>query len=284
MLHYNRLMNQNNIVIKSIEATKVNQPNHPCTFNLDHLGSIYIHGKDAQHFLQGLLTCDVDTLATHKAQPTIVCNIQGRIVALLFLMRWQEGYLLVLPQDILTSTLKHFKKYALFSKVVFEVNAVPYLIGFSEKAPDDAYPCLDTLFIQLCFEAPGPCLNREAWHYQQMIRGFPDIYPTTQALFLPHRLELEKINSAISFNKGCYLGQEIIARTHFKAKQKHAIYLCKGQIDFHPGEDLFDDEHENVIGEVIDVANLEDSSQYFLAAIKLESTEQTSLQKHKLFD
>lgn len=257
-----------NDILKSIQAAKENKP---CTFDLNHFGNVYIYGKDAQKFLQGQLTCDVNTLPSFKAQPTACCNLQGRIIALLFLMIWKEGYLILLPKNILESTLKHFKKYAVFSKVIFEPNFIQHITGFSnssDSAPIDSYTCLTNLFIKPELPSPVDALKHEAWHYQQMIQGFPDIYPDTQEVFLPHRIGLDKINDAIGLKKGCYLGQEIIARMHFKAIQKHAIYLCETQMNFLPGASLFDSSGEENIGEVLDI-----SEHYFLAAIKVEALE-----------
>ncbi len=262
-----------NDILKSIQAT---QEKRPAFFELEHLGCIYIYGKDASSFLQGQLTCDVNALSALKAQPTLCCNLQGRIVALFFIMIWQEGYLLILPKNILSSTLKHFKKYAVFSKITFDLNTVQTLMGFSEQAPENAYSCLNNLFLLPNYIPTETTLKHEAWHYQQMIQGFPDIAPNTQDKFLPLRLQLDKIEGAISFNKGCYLGQEIIARMHFKATQKHSVFLCETSAQFVPGDILLDKTGEENIGEIIDIADLSDANTIkyqFLAAIKTDAIE-----------
>lgn len=271
MTHFNNIS-------KSIQAIDEKKP---YAFVLDQFGSLYVHGKDAASFLQGLLTCDLNMLEAFKAQPTGCCNLQGRLVALLFIMAWQDGYLLVLPREILDTTLKHFKKYALFSKVVFDKNTIESFTGFLGSSPEDAYSCLNNLFIKPNITAPDNALCSEAWHYQQMKRGFPNISIKTQETFLPHRIGLDKIEGAISFKKGCYLGQEIIARTHFKAVQKHAIYLCETHVDLQPGDDLLSEAGENM-AKIIDVVHLNESLIHCLATIKINSIEKLSPNIHRL--
>lgn len=265
-------MTNSNDISKSIQAIKDKIPH---AFDLSHLGCLYVHGKDAADFLQGQLTCDIHALTAFKAQTTGCCNLQGRIVALLFVMIWQDGYLLLLPQEILETTLKHFKKYAMFSKVVFEKNTIESFTGFIVSSPEESYSCLNNLFIKPNMPAPDNALCSEAWHYQQMLRGFPDITLTTQETFLPHRIGLDKIEGAISFKKGCYLGQEIIARTHFKAVQKHAVYLCETKSAVKPGELILSEAEENV-GEIIDIATFNETLVHCLASIKMDSVEKVN--------
>jgi folate-binding protein YgfZ len=262
-----------NDILKSIQAIKDKIPH---TFDLSHLGSLYIHGKDAAAFLQGMLTCDIHALTAFKAQPTGCCNLQGRIVALLFVMIWQEGYLLLLPQKIVETTLKHLKKYALFSKVTFEKSTIQFTTGFLTSAPEGSYgSSLSNLFIKPNTPPPANALSAEAWHYQQMLQGFPDIGLTTQETFFPHRIGLDKIEGAISFKKGCYLGQEIIARTHFKAVQKHAVYLCETTTSIKSGENILS-ETEETIGEIIDIVMLNETLAHCLASIKMDSIEKVN--------
>lgn len=253
-------------------------------FDMDHFSILYVHGNDAKKFLQGQLTCDIEQLNTSTAQPTACCNLQGRIVALFFIIPWDAGYLLIMPHAILPDLCKHFKKYAVFSKVIFEPYDTYRLIGFFESPLLDPhinsiYYCLEDLRIVLvpaaqitdffaAYENTHTRLDANAWHYEQITRGFPDIYPHTSGMFLPHRIGLQYITDVLNFKKGCYLGQEIIARTHFKAHLKHVICLCKSTTaeTMHAGDNLISHiNHAEAIGEIIDIAK---NTHYFLAAIQ----------------
>lgn len=264
------------------------------------LDGLYIHGQDAETFLQGQLTCDISKVTETLFQPTACCNIQGRIIALFFIIRWKTGYLLVFPTPILKNALKHFKKYAVFSRITFEYpvqeNNEPMVYGgFSQKPEqcDDIKPCvgLGGLFIG-CFPTQtenskkifNNALNNATWHQQLLSHKFPIIHPETQALFLPHRIGLQYFQGILDFKKGCYLGQEIIARTHFKAKQKHTVCLCKitnmNDNSLLPGDSIFDKTGQNNIGDVIDMAESSTQENQFYTLIALLSDAITDLPDH----
>lgn len=193
---------------------------------------IFITGPDAKNFLQGQLTCDVNALIPEKMQFTACCNLQGRIESLFFIVLLENnaGYALLLPDTECDYTLKHFKKYALFSKIAFEKKEQSYI----EES--------------------------ETWHREQILKKMPILYPQTRGHFLPHRIGLQHIEGAISFNKGCYLGQEIIARMHFKATIKDAVYLEESDIAYRPGDTV-----ENM-GEIIDIAPKQETAGYYVLA------------------
>lgn len=255
------------------------------------LDGLYVHGKDAEAFLQGQLTCDVPQVSQTQFQPTACCNIQGRIIALFFITRWKEGFLLIFTSTILKTTLKHFKKYAVFSKITFEYpvqeNNAPMVYGGFSQMPeqsDNIRPCvgLDGLFIgffsektEYTEEILDSALNNIAWHQQLLSHKFPIIHPETHELFLPHRIGLQYFQGILDFKKGCYLGQEIIARTHFKAKLKHSVHLCeitnkndnKNEKTLSPGDPILDESGESNIGDVIDMIESNTHKNQFQALI-----------------
>lgn len=260
------------------------------------LDGLYIHGQDAETFLQGQLTCDIKKVTETAFQPTACCNIQGRIIALFFIIRWKTGFLLVFPPAILKNTLKHFKKYAVFSRITFEYpvqeNNEPVTYwGFAEKAmqSNDIRPCvgLDGLFIGiftqpiLSSDIQNLTLNNDTWRQQLLHHQFPTIHPQTQALFLPHRIGLQHFQGILDFKKGCYLGQEIIARTHFKATLKHSICLCEitnmDEKTISPGDPLFDQSGQNNIGDIIDIIKLNATEKQFHALIAILTNTITDL-------
>ncbi|OGT54636.1 MAG: hypothetical protein A3F43_04260 [Gammaproteobacteria bacterium RIFCSPHIGHO2_12_FULL_42_10] len=147
-----------------------------------------ISGPDATTFLQGQLTCDIGKMTASQCHLALHCNREGRIISLFNIFLYQHDYYLFMPESMIPITLTALKKYAIFSKVSLDVlrtHAIPI--------PTIPYPQL------------------------------PAIYPETSGQFLPHELSLQKTD-AISFNKGCYTGQEIIARIHYRAKLKKQLY------------------------------------------------------------
>lgn len=252
-------------------------------FHLPDLAVLAVKGAKAADFLQGQLTCDVRLITPSTMQRGALCNLKGRIMALLDVIDWQ-GYHLVLPKDLLDETKNSLTKAAMLSRVTLQVNTDWHAFGFlinnsSETLPRltlpeesghaaaaEDYCCYslgNNLFIALIrqdrishyldgFSAPQH-RGTLGWHYLQLLNRHVTIYPETRGLFLAHRIDLHK-QGYISFDKGCYKGQEIIARTHYKAKLKHELKVFtvySGRLPV-PGSRLFNEGTQQEIGELVD--------------------------------
>ena len=167
-----------------------------------YFGLLSVSGVDAKRFLQGQLTCNLDDLSTSQSQLGAHCNPAGRVISLFRLFLYQDAYYLQMPKLMVPIAITALKKYVVFFKAS--------LADASERINDLAEYC-----------RPEPM---ETWHYLDVMAGIPAIYPETSEKFLPHDLNLPQLN-AVSFNKGCYTGQEIIARMHYRGKLKKQ--LCR---------------------------------------------------------
>lgn len=207
----------------SILHSPLKRPDHGC---------ILIAGPEAESFLQGQLTCDV------KNCPTLggYCNTQGRLISLFYLFKNPEpndGYILECPLDILDTTLATLKKYAMFSKVTFQ--------NISDKSQSQTPVEVDD------------------WQTLDILAKIPQLTSKTQGLFLPHHLNLPELG-AVSFKKGCYLGQEIIARMHYRSKiKKHLAILEVEPTDYplEPGSPLYSlsIHTSEPVGHIVTIAN-----------------------------
>jgi tRNA-modifying protein YgfZ len=156
------------------------------------LGVISITGVDATKFLQGQFTCDVNQANNLQAIRGSICNNKGRVVASFWLWQDNGSFTMVLPKNMIDKVMTVLKKYARFSKVIIEDN---------DAAPLKPLPTLlDTIK-----------------------SGFAIITPETSEQFTPHELGYPQIG-AVSFNKGCYTGQEIVSRMHYRGKSKMHLY------------------------------------------------------------
>lgn len=174
-------------------------------------------GVGAKTFLQGQLTCNVNDLKENQPQFTACCNIQGRVIFTCHvIMKNDQSFLLHIPASMKNIVVMHLEKYARFSKCLIE-----------DAGTTDRPPSLSL---------------------QDILNGIPTIYPETSEQIIAQRLNLHLIESAISFKKGCYLGQEIIARLHFKSTLKHHMILgeAPSATPLKRGEAIFDDEKNNV--------------------------------------
>ncbi|KTD00259.1 YgfZ/GcvT domain-containing protein [Fluoribacter gormanii] len=292
---------------KALESELKLLPQKNYLFDLSYLSVIDVEGNKAIDFLQGQLTCDLGGLSDIQMIQGAQCNLKGRILALMDIINWQ-GVKLVLPKDLQESTIHSLSKYSLLSRVSLKPNTQFKIFGFYLQNKEDIIP--DTEFfpnalyaqtynarscfyhlgngfyiflvlaehaykIQECFMGKEQFLGSLTWHTLRLYQHQIEIYPESRGLFLPHRLDLQK-TPYLNFNKGCYKGQEIIARMHYKANLKHQMKIFEIMTDhkIHSGQKLFEKPEETELGELVDFSILE-PGRYLIAVSILKGTEHT---------
>ena len=271
---------------------------------LTYLGFLSISGPDAQEFLQGQLTCDVKELTTSKSLLGVCCNRKGRVISQFRILLRNEDYLLILPADTIELTLNHFKKYALFSKVEFNniteemgclgfqsENLTSYLknipINQNEVCINDSFTAINVnskthrylafgkvTDIEILYDKLSQHLSAKTeseWQRENCREGLAEITPKTSEQFTPHMLNYDLIH-AINFNKGCYIGQEIVARSHYLGNQKKRLrfFSIQAEKETYPGEIVYDKE-QNAIGFVVNTYQVSQNHYEILATINLET-------------
>lgn len=292
---------------KPLEEELVLLPHKNYLFDLSYLTVIDVEGNKAIDFLQGQLTCDLNAISDIQMIEGAQCNLKGRILTLMDIITWQ-GVKLVLPQDLQESTTNSLGKYALLSRVTLKKNSQFNIFGFYLQNHEDIIP--DTGFfpnslyaqtytnrscsyhlgngfyiflaladnahaIQERFMKNDQFLGSLTWHTLRLFQQQIEIYPESRGLFLPHRLGLQQ-TPYISFNKGCYKGQEIIARMHYKATIKHQlkIYEMETEQKIYSGQKLLSEPGGTEVGELVDFSILK-SGRYLIAVSILKEAEQT---------
>jgi hypothetical protein len=224
---------------------------------LQNQGLIQVQGPDAKTFLQGQLTCDLNTVTAQQSQLGAHCNLKGRMISLFRVMQWgPEHYMLSLPLTMVSSALQNLKKYAIFSKVTIDDQSQQFIkIGI---AGDQAPSTIATVNADYVLQYPDSSLPRfeiyttsaltpsfskkdPLWWAQLDIQaGIPTVYPETIEMFLPHHVNLFALGG-IGLEKGCYLGQEIIARMHYKGniKKKLMYAMIMSSSAPQPGNNIF---------------------------------------------
>jgi tRNA-modifying protein YgfZ len=209
---------------------------------LAQLGTILIAGADARSFLQGQLTADLDMLDRHRALLAACNSSQGRVQAIFWMIERSDGIALVLPSVMLETTIARLRKYVLRSKVkidpaaildvsVLEREALPAAVSLTEPRSHHELDAVSYVSLPghdriLVLNAPGNGLDSDAqarWHLDDIRAGLPQIYPQTHEAFVAQMLNLDLLDG-INFEKGCYTGQEIIARTHFRGAVKRRMF------------------------------------------------------------
>jgi len=192
------------------------------------LGTILVGGADARTFLQGQLSADLASLTAERALLASCNSAQGRVQAIMWVVERSDGIALVLPEAMVESIAARLRKYVLRSKVTIEP-ATPRLCV---AAVDSGAVPADTSYIRLPGHEDVLALTADAaevdparelrWKLEGIRAGLPQIYPDTHEMFVAQMLNLDLIGG-ISFEKGCYTGQEIIARTHFRGAIKRRM-------------------------------------------------------------
>lgn len=245
--------------------------------DLSHRGLIAAYGADTATFLQGQLTNDIRDVSDQHSQLSATCSPKGRMLANFRIFKRGETFYLSLPLSLLESTLKRLRMFILMAKTTLE-DASQSLVGIGVSGPqieqhlqeknltlplqtDDTTQSSGYTIIRLGgpqprFEIYGELdamkelwehLNVHAapvgagvWEMLDILAGTPTIYPPTSEAFVPQMANMQIING-VNFRKGCYTGQEIVARMQYLGKLKRRMYRVHvaGEQTVNPGDPLY---------------------------------------------
>lgn len=231
---------------------------------LSHFGAIKFSGSDAEKYLQGQITADISSLTTEKVQYSCQCDTKGKTLSTFYIIKCQDSYLLLGQWDSLKLSLAAFQKFAVFSQVTIEdiSNSVKlYGMGSSEveqfikrsdtnlNKPDGQLNCTmfeNTIVFKVQDKTPRFVVMQPAaesnldnaapplrWKIADIQAGLAHLSSEASSQFVPQMLNLQAVD-AISFTKGCYMGQETVARTKYLGKNKRAAYILTGVCDTAP--------------------------------------------------
>ena len=230
--------------------------------DLSQRALIAVRGADAEKYLQGQLTNDIQTITESRSHLSAHCSPKGRALACFRVFRLKDAIYLALPESLLEPGLERLRKFVLMSKVTLEVESNLAQIGYSgakgirhlrdiispipEEVNGVTHPDEVTVI-----RVPGPHPRFELigtvavlkilwtkldvhaapvgsgpWTLLDILAGVPDLRPETADAFIPQMINLDLLDG-ISFSKGCYTGQEIVARTHYLGKLKRRMYLLR---------------------------------------------------------
>lgn len=200
---------------------------------LSNYQALHIHGSDAVKFLQGQLTCDVQKLAINASTLAANCDAKGKVHSIFQLYKASDESLFALmPQESLASTLAHLQKYAIFSSVAF-TPATGVLLGTLNGEPmaqsTATFDFLNGIRVFFFNQENTPTVdateNATEWQIALLKNGIPQLTEATQDQFLPQALNLQEIGDCVSFTKGCYIGQEGVARAKYRGANKRAMFV-----------------------------------------------------------
>ncbi|CDG20404.1 tRNA-modifying protein ygfZ [Xenorhabdus poinarii G6] len=246
--------------------------------SLDDWGIVTVIGSDTEKYLQGQVTADLTALNDNQHVLTAHCDAKGKMWSNLRLFQRGEGFAYIERRSLLETQLTELKKYAVFSKVTFVNDEESVLLGVAGKGSRAAlathFPTLpdtESSVIQhgtttlLHFALPAERFllmtdkttaatltqtfveeyqsqlnNSQQWLALEIEAGIPVIDAASSAQFIPQATNLQAIENSISFKKGCYTGQEMVARAKYRGANKRAMYWLAGSASSLPvaGDDL----------------------------------------------
>lgn len=238
---------------------------------LPHFGLIYVSGPDSNRFLQGQTTIDVTHLSAERCLPGAFCTPKGRVIANFMGLVWQEGILLVLSSELVLPTLAHLGKYAAFFKTTLVDHSKRlHLLGIDEPLDHISTTAISAhwsdsrhiVFLNPLEDDYEAVLERhltertvmyeDHWQACDIQAGLAWVDGCTTGVYTPHHINLQW-NQGINFRKGCYTGQEVVSRMHFKAKIKSFAFAFQCDSPITANQKLFGRDGQT-IGEVINVA------------------------------
>ena len=265
-----------------------------------------ISGDDAGKFLQGQFSNDINLLEKDISQYSSYSTNQGKVIAILRILKDKDSYLILINKEISDYFIQKLSMYILMSKVTIEMTNEYHIIGIcgqmskellssynaknsSGIKEDDNYQILNnnseyfsssTLIYKdeakeideikklLTKGQLGFNVNKLSDYYNRILR----VTMETKEQYIPQVLNLEKLNG-INYKKGCYTGQEIVARTHYLGKIKKQIFLINHNSKLINISNKIHDENNEILGEVISGNQTIQEEIICLAVIRLDAIE-----------
>jgi hypothetical protein len=238
--------------------------------DLSHLGLIAAHGVDTQTFLQSQFTNDAREVNATRSQLSGYCSAKGRLLALFRIFQRGEHVYLQLPQELLAPTLKRLRMFVMRAKVTLDaatdtlvrigfagaqaehqlsnaLGPLPQAVNEVVSANDvtvlrlpgvsprfelvGELPQIQALWQQLAVQAVP--VGAEVWSLLDILAGVPEVFTSSVEEFVPQMVNLTALGG-VNFKKGCYPGQEIVARMQYLGTLKRRMYLAHFDADVPP--------------------------------------------------
>ncbi|MDT3282509.1 tRNA-modifying protein YgfZ [Shewanella scandinavica] len=224
--------------------------------NLSHMGLIKVVGEQGRSFIHGQVTTDISSLADDQWRWGAHCDPKGKMLASFRTFAIQDALFMLMPKDAIEVDLPQLQKYAVFSKATLSNASAEWtLLGVAgEQASQFVNKHFGDIQQELTLIEKGAILkdaerfilvltpdaaaalvaqselsvfDASAWQALEIAAGYPNLAASHASQYVPQMCNLQAVNG-ISFNKGCYMGQETIARMKYRGGNKRALYILRG--------------------------------------------------------
>ena len=274
--------------------------------HLDNLSVVEVRGNDTTQFLHGQFINDVENLVKNQIQLNGYCDPKGRLIALFYLIRFADHYLMVIENSIQDNVIKRLKMFVLMADVEFSV-ASKACYGFIQQGDlipesldidgNSVLVAKDRIIASLSTDAPRHliiqnkkqstdlfenCLvcDNSVWQLFDIKSGTPSLVEKTQGCFVPQMMNLDLING-LSFSKGCYPGQEVVARMHHLGKLKRRMTRLSIHCEEKPlpGDGIYstDSTNNESVGKIVSTVTVANEEHEALAVMLIKHCDDSDL-------
>ncbi len=292
-------------------STKLDKPT---LVNLNHLVCYQVEGDDATTFLQGQFSNDINAVTSSAGQISSYCTPKGRMLAVFYICKRDDTYFLLTSEDIAVEVMKRLQMYVMRSKVSITAIDDALLMGV---CCDSQAEILDTLqltpanhhyqvsanesFIGMNIPSANPrylIIGNQAsaqqlqqldtkdvniysapyWQWLDIMAGLPSVTSNVQEAFVPQMANMELIDG-VSFSKGCYPGQEIVARLHYLGNANRRMFRVSVEQSesINIGDDIYTHGSDQPVGKFVSVINDADNKYSGLAVLRIEAAKKNQL-------
>jgi folate-binding protein YgfZ len=202
---------------------------------LSNRALLKLSGGDTQTFLQGQLSNDIDGLEEGEVQLNAYCQHQGKIIALLWVMKQADDFYLSFASDLAEIVTKRLIMFKMMSDVtITDVSDELIQLGVVDQEFDGAYKLNNQQSVALVKTLDGVELDdANEWEAACIANDIPEVTLATSEKFVPQLLNLDINEVGVNFSKGCYPGQEVVARLHYLGKSKRRMrqFECEGEVN-----------------------------------------------------
>ena len=202
-----------------------------------------VSGLDSEIFLQNQFSNDITGLGVNKIQLNAYCQHQGKILALFWLMRFNDGFILSFPGDLAEKIKARLQMFVIMSNVLIEDISKDYLqIGLINEDNPNAFVINEnlSLLIQSNQESNKAITTpQDIWVKACLDSHIPEVFLKSSEKFVPQMLNLDINEIGVNFSKGCYPGQEVVARLHYLGEAKRRLFSFKSDSEMQIGDNLY---------------------------------------------
>ena len=210
---------------------------------LQNRALVSISGADAEEFLQNQLSNDISKLDNSSVQFNAYCQHQGKIIALFWVMRSDENFLISFPINLLDTVISRLQMFVIMSDVIIEDVTNNFIqVGLIIEIDNKGYLINEKMSLSVQSkknDIEATTNNQDEWVKACIESRIPEVFLSTSEKLVPQMLNLDIDEFGVNFSKGCYPGQEVVARLHYLGEAKRRLFSFKSDSKIQIGDSLY---------------------------------------------